>query len=56
MRFALIYASLLAASGGIALMTVQALGIVTTDDSATCALVLLAYGCAWGARVLDGKW
>lgn len=56
MRFALIYASLLAASGGIALMTVQALGIRATADDGTCAAVLLAFGCAWGARWLDGEW
>lgn len=56
MRFTLIYASLLAAAGSIALLTVRLLGICVSDDAATCALVLLAYGSAWAAQELDRTW
>lgn len=56
MRRALIFASLVAAAWSIALLTVRLLGLCVSDDAATCTLVLLAFGSAWGARVLDESW
>lgn len=56
MRFALIFASLVAAAWSIALLTVRLIGLCVSDDAATCTVVLLAFGCAWGARWLDGEW